>query len=506
MLRLKRLNSPEPERGSSLLAVIGVMAVFAIISVTIVGSTMSAIRVSSSTQAGVQAQAAAEAGIDATAALLSTAPCTSALIQSIGVPKYSVTLSYQVGSDEWKEGCAPANASLIRVVSTGTAEATGSVVDPSDTRMVEAIYSVKTSGSAKTGGIAIYADLGFSVIESVTIHAKDSTIYVHEGNASCISSGANNVDIIVKAGDVTLGESCGIFGDVWASGAVKVEGSSIIHESLIAAKLNTLSTAQVIGNVWVSGKATIGLGTKIGGTLTAGSVAGLLGSILSVLTASGSQPPPVSNVADPGWFELNYKYSNNPNKIRVQSPKDQAHWKSFESVYRIEGVCGLPELQAAADSLAGRPGIIECAAGVDVASAGVLTLGSDIAVIAESFKFRESAQINSAAKHKLWLVTPDGSPNNKPTCNAKDGPFVVSQSFKVNPNVDVMVYSPCAVDISTSTQWRGQIWGGTVHLGTSGVYTYAEVGFPGAPSTGGAGTPSGTVTLGPRDSIRDVNG
>ncbi|TFB89206.1 hypothetical protein [Cryobacterium luteum] len=498
---------PESERGSSLLAVVGIMAVFGIISVTIVGSTMSAIGVSGATQAGVQAQAAAEAGIDAAAAELSTGPCTRAHIQSEGVPNYSVTLSYQGGSSDWKEGCAPADASLIRVVSTGTAQNAARAGSASDnTRTVEAIYSGKTSRSAKTGGIAIYAHLGFSVIESVTIHAKDSTIYVHEGNASCISSGANNVDIIVKAGDVTLGESCGIFGDVWASGAVKVEGSSIIHESLIAAKLNTLSTAQVIGNVWVSGKATIGLGTKIGGTLTAGSVAGLLGSILSVLTASGSQPPPVSNVADPGWFELNYKYSNNPNKIRVQSPKDQAHWKSFESVYRIEGVCGLPELQAAADSLAGRPGIIECAAGVDVASAGVLTLGSDIAVIAESFKFRESAQINSAAKHKLWLVTPDGSPNNKPTCNAKDGPFVVSQSFKVNPNVDVMVYSPCAVDISTSTQWRGQIWGGTVHLGTSGVYTYAEVGFPGAPSTGGAGTPSGTVTLGPRDSIRDVNG
>ncbi|MDJ0347749.1 hypothetical protein QMK22_00255 [Cryobacterium sp. PH29-G1] len=483
------------ERGSSMLAVIGLMAVAGVATLAIAGSTMNSLGVSSAARAGVQAQAAAEGGIDAGLLMLSM-ECTG-LVDGI-LPttdsRARVTISHlDTGSASWVKGC-PTTTGQVKITSEGTAADLGIGGNSTgNTRTVEAIYSVDTSGSATSSGIAIYAHVGFSVIESVTIQAKASAIYVRNGNASCISSGANSVDIIVKSGDVTLGESCGVFGDVWASGAASIGGSAIVHQSLIASSLKTVSTAQVSGNVWVSGLAAIGAGTKIGGTLTAGSITGTVGTLLGGLTGTllGTKPAPVSGITDPGWFELNYKYNKK---------QKQDHWESFEKEYEIAGVCDLAKLQTAADSFAGRPGIIECPAGVDVASAGVLTLGSDVAIIAESFKFRNSAQINAAAKHKLWLVTPDGSPNSKPTCNAHDEDFSVSESFKVNVNVDVMVYTPCNVNISTSSQWRGQIWaGGTVKFGTSGVYTYVEVGFPGAASS------AGTVALGARESIRDLN-
>ncbi|WP_104089480.1 MULTISPECIES: hypothetical protein [unclassified Cryobacterium] len=501
MLRRVIPESGAGERGSVLIAVIGVMAVLVIVTLTVTSSSLQSLGLTTSVLAGVQAQAAAEAGIAAGVVQLSTGcPLVEDNRLRRSAPQFEVIFSHlDSGAPVWEEGC-PAAMGQVKMVSTGTAGAAGlGGKAAGTTRSVEAVYSVAVSGSSPSAGIAIYADLGFSIIESVTIHAPGAAIYVRQGDASCISSGANTVDLIVHAGDVILGESCGLFGDVWASGNATIGGSALVHQSLIAARLTTSSTAQVSGNVWVSGLAAIGPGTVVGGSLTAGETSGILGSLIG--NSSQTKPGPVSGLAAPGWYDLKYKYSSTIGTfVNDKSQKDMA-WNYFENKVVLGGICDLAALQAAADALTGAPGIIECANGVDVSGTGILNLGSDIAIIADNFQFRNSAQIDAASKHKLWLVTSDKSPNSKSKCNAKAEDFSVIESFKVNFNVDVMVYTPCNVNISTSSQWRGQIWGGTVKLATSGVYTYAEVGFPGATSTGG-----GTPALGARESIRDLNG
>ncbi|TFD11258.1 hypothetical protein E3T35_11925 [Cryobacterium sp. TMT1-2-2] len=442
-----------------MLAVIGLMGVAGVATLAIAASTMNSIGVSSAARAAVQSQAAAEAGVDAALGNLSQPTCkeqwgTTTPISTVDV-FYSLDPTPVAGEpdENWFPGCPAANAERVKIISTGEATQNGQAGNNTgDSRIVEAIYAVNAKGSGKAAGIAIYADSDFSVIESVTIHADESSIIVRNGDASCISSGANVVDVLLYKGDLTLGESCGVFGNVWVSGKISISGSAAVHGTAVA----------------------------------------------------DAKP----EFVDPGWYDLKYKYSktNGAGPTKVKSQKDQAAWAYFENVVSIEGTCTLTALQLAADDLAGAPGIIECADGVDVSTDGTLIISSDIAIVADSFQFRETAQIDAAAKQKLWLVTSDKSPNNKAKCNAKAGDFSVIESVKVNVNVDVMVYTPCNVNISTSSQWRGQIWGGTVKLGTSGVYTYAEVGFPGPTSGGSEATDLGTSPLGARQSIRDLNG
>ena len=527
MLHLNKRSSPESERGSSLLAVVGLMAVFAIIAVTIVGSTMSAIGVSSSTQAGVQAQAAAEAGIDATVAGLATTKCADVVLDSTlaaadlrSASEYSVDLFFQVSAGgDWSAGCAPDRASKIRIVSTGTADA---ALTTASSRTVEAVYAIEKKGGSGPSGISIYAYSDLKLTESAGISKVGafSTAYAYFGPTDCASSGAQYADFIVAEGDVTLTKSCGVFGDVWASQAAVLGESAIAHEPLTAASL-TMSASAIIGNAgdtgntaWIGGAAVLSGGNVIYGKLTADTVTNASRVDHGVTTPSGQMPPPVSGLADPGWFELNYKYSNNKNKARVQSPKDQQHWKSFEDVYRITGVCGMAELQAAAVSLAGAPGLIECEAGVDVTGPGVLTLSSDIAIVAEHFSFvggDAGLVIDSSSPHRLWMITPDHQPNDKPKkCSQKKGcdTFAARGLITVGTNVSAMVYTPFGVNIGTSGIWRGQITGGSVHLGMSTVFHYAPVGFPDATATvggGAGGTTAGMTTLGTRESIRDMN-
>ncbi|TFD87757.1 hypothetical protein [Cryobacterium serini] len=445
------------ERGSSLLAVVGLMAVAAIATLAIAGSTMNSLGVSSAARAGVQAQAAAEAGIDDTLFKLTTAPCdTVTLGTAVPTPVATVTISYWPSAitGDWGNGCPVGDAvTQIKIVSTGYAIQNGQAGNASgNTRTIEAIYALNMTGSGTTDGIAIYADSGFSVVDSVAIHANTSSIIVRNGDASCVGSGANVGNVLLYDGDLRLGESCAVYGNAWVSGKLTMSGTAAVHG-----------------------------------------------------TAKDKSKP---EFVDPGWYDLKYKYSktNGAKPKKEKSQKDQAAWAYFENVVPIEGTCTLAALQLAANDLAGAPGIIECADGVDVSSNGTLTISSDIAIVADSFQFRETARIDAAAKQKLWLVTSDKSPNDKAKCNGHAGNFSVIESVKVNQNVDVMVYTPCNVNISTSSQWRGQIWGGTVQLGNSGVYTYAEVGFPGATSVSGGATASGISTLGVRHSIRDLNG
>jgi hypothetical protein len=63
------------ERGSAILAVLGVMGVTMVIAVTTTTASLHAVGITTSTRASVEAEAAAEAGIDYTASMLATSVC-----------------------------------------------------------------------------------------------------------------------------------------------------------------------------------------------------------------------------------------------------------------------------------------------------------------------------------------------------------------------------------------------------------------------------------------------
>src|SRR5687768_16719594 len=91
------------ERGSAMVAVLGVMAVTAIIGVTIVTATVNGMAVTSAAKAGIQARAAAEAGIDR--ALVDIQGTCVTAYESTTEPHFEYELAYRTGTNAWINGC-----------------------------------------------------------------------------------------------------------------------------------------------------------------------------------------------------------------------------------------------------------------------------------------------------------------------------------------------------------------------------------------------------------------
>ncbi len=123
------------ERGSSLIAVIGIAAVTAIIGVTVGTVAVNALNYTTDNRVSLQARAAAEAGInDAVAGLQTTGSCAakSATYSSGSTPIYNATIQYKT-TGAWIAGCPTSATTEVRIESTGMAG--------EDQHSIEAIYS-----------------------------------------------------------------------------------------------------------------------------------------------------------------------------------------------------------------------------------------------------------------------------------------------------------------------------------------------------------------------------
>jgi Tfp pilus assembly major pilin PilA len=510
------------ERGSSMLAVIGLMAVAGVATLAIAGSTMNSVGVSSATRAGVQAQSAAEAGIDAALLTLTTNTCTAAGWGVINpVAAVSVSYSTSTASDDWVAGCPISTAVRVKILATGSASDVGVAGNTTgDRATVEAIYAYEsaTAATPATGaGTALYSyafgDFGGSsqlhwvdnpVVTDVPINQSDSRplVQVKTGDAECGGSSIFEADIVVEDGNFESGESCKIVGNVWASDDADTGGSSILYGNLVSTDLTASGSSQIYGSVWAAGTSTVAAGIWIHTDLITRQFPGIASRVKGSVTVApggiGSVAPAAPEAPTvPDWVDVGY---------------DLADWPGFEVSTMGHG-CKLADIQEAANLFTG-PGIIDardCPQGVFLKENTVhLSLPNDLAIFASRFKIGLDAQIDApgATDRKLWLITPDETADGLPTCRNASGNSDVTQSFIVQAPVSAMLYSPCSIDLSFSAQWRGQFYGGTVSTGGSSQLHYTGVGIPGTDITAG-GTPGNDATeakLGDRISIRDLNG
>ncbi|WP_104131510.1 hypothetical protein [Cryobacterium sp. M91] len=219
----RRLSRHSGERGSALIAVVGVMAVLLVITLTVTSSSLQALTVTTSIRAGVQAQAAAEAGIDAALAELQRTPSscpTDGLFQSPDgtLPAYTSTVwTHATG---WVQKCptGAADETEVQIVSTGHAGADSAGLKT--TRVVESIFTI--SGTVSPGPV-VYS-YGSAVVNQFS--TKDSLgspvdVVVATGDYTCTSSGTIAGNLIVN-GAVSLYNSCSVAGDVYANGTVDI--------------------------------------------------------------------------------------------------------------------------------------------------------------------------------------------------------------------------------------------------------------------------------------------
>jgi cytoskeletal protein CcmA (bactofilin family) len=313
------------ESGSTLIAVVGLVAVAALITTVVTVSTVQALSYTTSTRAGVQAQAAADAGVAYLTDRLKQDSCapsadrsygevyTSAVLAAeaaalgessltladLGVtaadPYFSAMVQYKpiLAGEAWRDGCPPRTiiggllAYQVRVESTGYAANEGvNGVSALDEHTVEAVYgwsilTVETPGESggpggsgapeiRESGAAVYAHSSEGFAGSGTLVSVDGSrpgVLIRKGNVNCNGASSGIVDIVAAEGNITVNGSCVVSGNVWASGTATVDGGTGVGGSVIA---NGVTASRPIGgSIWSTGDVTLTWGNTVGGSVTA---------------------------------------------------------------------------------------------------------------------------------------------------------------------------------------------------------------------------------------------
>lgn len=499
-------RSESGQRGSAIIAVIGISAVVMIF-VTVSGTlVVGAMHFTGSTRAGVQAQAAAEAGVVVAQADLTSGVCNAPYSQSTA-PKYSVTVAYQlpdISGTTWHSGCPTNNpdVKMVKIVSVGSGS--GSTT----TKTVETIFNyvpaVLPQPVQGTGpGVYGYAVVD-STITNLTINQQGTTrpsLVFANGSMTCQSGGYLQGDVILAGGSYSTTSACTVNGDVYASNSVSISNNSSILGNVVATGVVggysvTLAKGSTINGSIVS-EGPESIGDKVGGSITAGPVTGTTaingavgGSVVSagsvsvgskgsvagsITTNKSGIPTPVLPITVGPWVDFGY------------APGD---WVDASgNPFTVVNATNCASDVAAKINAASGPTIVNTLSGSGCNGGAVnltglnLTLKTDVALFANSYELKSQTITSSTptikGSERLWMITPDANLTNKqPDC-----PTGASQSQLDNQVVDsssvyIMMYTPCGLGSTGSSIW-GQIYASDVKFDNNFVLNFVAVGLPG---------------------------
>lgn len=476
----RRLTAARDERGSAMVAVIGVVLITLIVTTVIAASVIQAIGFSTATRANVQSQAAAEAGLAVAQASLLRGECTTGIYSSTGDPSYYVEIRYTKGGVE-QIGCPEEGSSRVDIVANGDATHPGQGVTYGDESNVTASY-VSTGSSVPGSGAAIYAysATGFGGSGSlVSMTGDEATVHIKDGSVSCDGASSVPDSFVIANGGLTATGSCNINGSVWASGKVKLTGSLSVGGEVVASDLEMTGSSRVGGTAWITGHTEMAWSTRVGGHLTTKTFDGKNppGNTPAGRTVIASGPPvkPLPTVAD--WIDF---------------PYDPSMWPGF-AVQTISGNCSnsgaFNMIQNAVNAMAGGPGILDargCTGPFKPSQYQTLKLKGDLAIFAYDFELGNSFKIDADDDYKLWLITPDEVADGVPTCPS-GSEMHLSGTFANSPSTIGLIYTPCKATIGASNLWYGQVFAGQTSVSGAASIHFAPVGLPGYDlATGGS--------------------
>lgn len=278
--------------GIALAAVLALMGLGMLLTTMILSSVITGLGFTTSTRAGVQSQSSAESGLDvALAAMITGTSCQPTYTSNV-VPKFTATLSYTTDAavtttTSWTPGCPTASAPFMKVTSVGTANSPGVAGNTSgNTKTIEAIYSRPiTTQNITASGPAVYAyssqDFGGSGTLVSADGTNDANVMLKTGDVNCSGGAASAGDLVVNNGNLTLSGSCGVTGNIWASGdanhgQVNLSGGVMVGGTIVARGV-TINSGVVGKGIWSSGPVNIGPSTVgstgVGGiTATSGAI------------------------------------------------------------------------------------------------------------------------------------------------------------------------------------------------------------------------------------------
>ncbi len=520
-LRITRRERSEGERGSAIIAVIGISAVIMIF-VAVSGSLMvGAMHFTDTTRAGVQAQAAAEAGIVAAQADLSKGVC-SAPYTSTTAPVYTVTVAYQlpdITGTTWHQGCPSNNpdATMVKIVSVGSGTAFAPTTKTVETifHYVPAVLPLPVQGTGP--GVFGYQVIDSSVTNLVINqqgNSKPGIMFVN-GSMNCQAGGYIQGDVILGGGSYSTTSACTINGDVFASDTVSIDNNSKILGNVVATGVIggysvTLAKGSTVNGSIVS-EGPDSIGDKVGGSITAGPITGTTiingavgGSVVSASSVSiGSKgsvagsvtrnksgiPTPVLPVTVPPWIDFVY---------------DPTVWvDAGGNPFTVVNAANCSSDVAAKINAATGPTIVNALAGSGCNSGAVnlsgldLTLKSDVALFASSYQLKSQTITSStpsiAGSERFWMITPDAVFGNQlPDCPVGAVKSQIDNQVVTDSSVDILIYTPCGLSSTGSSLW-GQMYTNDIKFDNSFTLNFVPVGLPGWDLSTGQATSSGYV-------------
>jgi cytoskeletal protein CcmA (bactofilin family) len=554
-LRHYRRKAVRDESGSTLIGVVGLVAIAGILTAVIASTTVSALSFTSSTRAGVQAEAAADAGVEFARALIDADECVPSIdrnygqvysageLADLGVasndPFFEATVQYKIAlTGTWTTGCPNGllNSLLnyqVRIESTGFAQSKGvGGANGHDQHTVEAVFDwnvitpteeQQPDTSIKPTGPAVYAYSSSGFGGGGTLYSVDGTgpdVMVKTGNVTCDGGSEGVSDLIVDGGNLVVKGGCDLDGNAWSSGRTTVDGGATVGGNVVAAGITHKGTS-IGGSVWSTSDVTLSGGGTIGGTATAASLSVTNGKLMgagwvygastfdwggdiysNITTKSHTKPnrwdgqhngAVITNVpAGPGA-------SPYPTPVRPFVPNwvnftfDASEWTGF-TVTTMLVTCTYAQLQAAINSFAGAPGIIDarlCLTGIVINGSQKVQLPGDVAIIANKFSLTNGGGFRASDDTRLWLITPDGlALDTAPSCIGSS--FTMSGDFDFSESISTMLYTPCKVAIGTGIDtFRGQLFVGAADIDGGASIGYTAVGLPGVDLNTGEHTDSG---------------
>ena len=514
---LRRRSSIADDRGNAMIAVIGLLAVTSMITLTVTGATVQALGYTSLSRAGVQSNAAAESGVDAMLAALSAdaCPATGELTATQGSvdpsltgaaaasPFYVATIAYRISTAAaFTPGCPAEAATQIRIQSTGFAADEG-VADSASGRDASAVQAIYTwtpgANSAAVTGAAVfsYGTPGLAnSLELLSFNGNSANVIVAEGNILCSNSVYVQGDIVAANGNIQLDNTCSAGGKVWASGTVTLQGNKTIGGDVIAAGTGLTRIdpqTDIEGGVYARGEID-SWGQRCSTGATGWDAAG---DACSVARTTGADPV-FYNRADvvaptkPLWVDVAF----------VPADWTARGW----TVRTYTGPCnidnnGAKNSQVTALSTYTTPTVLDmrgCSSVTISTSAKLtITMRTDLTFIMpktvniEDFTATSVGTVDRA----LRFITPDTVADGKPT-QTGCGKVDINNQNELEAPIAVIVYTPCPVTNSNQLTWRGQYYAGTVAFSNNSELTYVPIGIPGFDLGNGAGGPGGAGAVG----------
>lgn len=442
---LNRFIPVRDERGSAMVAVLGVFAIGLILTTLIMASVVHGLGWSTFSRASVQSHAAADAGISAArAGLYTTGDCasqpTSGVYVSTSSPEYRAVVEHNDGAG-WITGCPTANTSQVRITSTGTAESPAVAgVSAGDTSKVEAVFQYLVPGINPTGvALYVYDGLEIEANSSLDLSEGGSTgLIVKNGDLLCSKNNTVINGSIVVLGNMTFANKCTV------SGSAQVEG------------LATMSSGRVDGDLVAGSVNPNPPGNHVGGTYTQSSVV----------------------PAAPDWVNLTYKPSD-----WVTSDGTPFEVQTFSSSCKFtSGNLGgtTPGIPLILNALS------NCPSGLTANNNTTVSLTSDVVIFGNMFDFSATNSLtfksSTTAAHRLWFITPDNglADDKAPTCDASQGSFSVKNGFAIKAPIAALLYTPCSFDGKNGFTWSGQIYaGGQSYAKNNPSFSFVPVGAAG---------------------------